>query len=180
MYNIEYHLHFSLALMHLCWMEICKGDHIQRHATTKAILLLRSHSLGISHTVHAIAVRTATYMCPLKTRSLQPPPALFKVLNQFSLPFPVCEGSKGLRILTKNCIRPHLGTYSGGYLSTSAATGKRTANDSNKSSLHKCTRIQWNIPTYSCVRPVSMIIIHQKFQSNQCCHISGTNGKTQW
>lgn len=51
-----------------------------------------------NHTIHVMVVRTTTNVCPLYTRSLQPPLALFKVLNQFSFPFLVCKGSKGFRI----------------------------------------------------------------------------------
>jgi len=53
-------------------MERYNKDHNERHVITKIILLLKSHRLGRSHTIHAMAIKIATDVCPPQTRSSQP------------------------------------------------------------------------------------------------------------
>lgn len=72
------------------------------------------------NTVHAIAVNEDTRTCPLNIRSLQPPPALLRVVNQDSCPV-ATSGSCGLKKLTRNCVLPQSGMYSAGNCPTGAA-----------------------------------------------------------
>jgi hypothetical protein len=75
-----------------------------------------------------MAVRTETKICPLKIKSLQPPPALFNVVNQFSpANCGYVSGSGGLKILTKNCMAPQFGTYSAGNSAGAAVTSQKRA-----------------------------------------------------
>lgn len=67
-------------------------------------------------TVHAIAVKTATSMCPLYIRSLHPPPAFFRRLYHGEDP----SDSVGRRKLARKFILPQLGMKSASYSSVTA------------------------------------------------------------
>lgn len=84
----------------------------------------KTHAKRIKHTVHAIAVSTATSIWPLYSRSLQPPPAFF---NNWYHEDP--SETVGLNISIRKFIRPQLGRYSPGY---SPIVAKRQAGKKKK------------------------------------------------
>ncbi|MFS7982855.1 hypothetical protein Hanom_Chr11g00967691 [Helianthus anomalus] len=75
--------------------------------TTNLVHIVMHRSIKIYYTVQAMAVRTATSMCPLYRRSLHPPPAFFSKLIHAASP----EGT-GRRKSARKLINPQFGLYS--------------------------------------------------------------------
>lgn len=69
-------------------------------------------------TVHAIAVKTATSMCPLYIRSLHPPPAFFRRLYHGEDP----SEAVGRRKFARKFILPQFGMNSASYSPVTAET----------------------------------------------------------
>lgn len=97
------------ACRYLAWQGSMRGP--RAGCLPCPALLCATGACGLPLTWKAMAVRVATSMCPLKMRSLQPPPARVRVLNQAAKPG--LAAAVGRRKGARNWRGPHSGTNSG-------------------------------------------------------------------